>query len=134
MVRSDMLICPDCGNQLKYFDSVQRIVRTKRGIMKQIKLRRLQCSRCGRIHREIPKNLYPYKQYESEVIKGVMEGFITSDTLGYEDYPCEMTMIRWRTQNLHFLLWKERVLILALSFFYLLPPRLFLQKAFSILE
>ena len=32
------------------------------------------------------------------MIRGVLEGLITSDTLGFEDYPCEATMANWRSQ------------------------------------
>jgi hypothetical protein len=60
----------------------------------------------------LPDFIFPYKQYEADIIIGVIEGLITCDTLGFEDYPCEMTMIRWR----------------------LLSPRLFLLKAVSNLE
>lgn len=69
-----------------------------------MELRRLQCVRCGKVHRELPEFIFPYKQYELEVIKGVMEGLITSDTLGFEDHPCEMTMLRWTSQKLQILL------------------------------
>lgn len=55
---------------------------------------------CGCIHRNLPDYIYPYKQYEAEIIDGVVEGFITCDTIGFEDYPCEMTMFRWRSENL----------------------------------
>ncbi|MEQ2698093.1 DUF6431 domain-containing protein, partial [Hungatella hathewayi] len=56
-------------------------------------------------HRELPDYIFPYKQYEAEVIRGVLEGFITCETYGYEDYPCEMTMVRWRnSQELQLLL------------------------------
>ena len=41
----------------------------------------------------------PYKQYEAEVIIGGLEGFITCETIGFEDYPCEMTMVRWQAQD-----------------------------------
>lgn len=87
--------CPKCGGELKTYGSVLRVVRTKRRISKWIKIRRLKCYSCGTVHRELPDYLIPYKQYEAEIIKGVIEGLITSDTLGYEDYPCEMTMKRW---------------------------------------
>ena len=30
---------------------------------------------------------------------GVIEGLITPETLGYEDYPCEMTMHRWMNEK-----------------------------------
>lgn len=95
MVSNNTPSCKDCGGKLKYYDSVTRIVRTKGRKTKHILIRRLRCSKCGAIHRELPEFIAPYKQYEIEIIKGVLEGFITSETIGYEDYPCEMTMIRW---------------------------------------
>lgn len=98
------LICRYCGSDLKYYDKVQRLVRTKGRLTKRIKVPRYRCNICGYIHRFLPENLLPYKQYEAEVIKGVIEGFITCDTVGFEDYPCEMTMIRWKAQNLQLLL------------------------------
>ena len=48
----------------------------------------------------------PYKQYEAEVIIGVLEGLITCETLGFEDFPCEMTMLRWLSQKAQLLLWR----------------------------
>lgn len=38
------------------------------------------------MHRELPDFIFPYKQYEAEIIIGVLEGFITCETLGFEDY------------------------------------------------
>jgi len=100
MVSDGILKCPDCGGKLRYYDKVMRVVRTKRRQTDWVELRRMRCDRCGRVHREIPDYILPYKQYEADLIQGVMEGLITTDTYGYEDYPCEMTMIRWRSQNL----------------------------------
>lgn len=45
--------------------------------------------------------VFPYKQYEAELISGVVEGLITAETLGFEDYPCESTMKRWLDEYLH---------------------------------
>ena len=105
MTSDAQLFCPNCGGRLKYYDKVSRIVRTKARKSRWIKVQRFRCCHCGRIHRELPDFIFPYKQYETEIIRGVLEGYITSETLGYEDYPCEMTMIRWRhSQNLHSLL------------------------------
>ena len=100
MVNSNELFCPICNGSLKYYDRVKRIVRTKGRKSNWIDIRRLRCEKCGQLHRELPDYVSPYKQYESEVIIGVIEGFITPDTYGYEDYPCEMTMKRWRSRNL----------------------------------
>jgi len=95
MIREVDSTCPNCGGDLKYYDNVQRIVRTKGRKTKRLKIRRLRCYSCGSLHRELPDSIFPYKQYEAEVINGVLEGFITADTIGYEDYPSEMTMFRW---------------------------------------
>lgn len=107
MVIGDKLICPGCGGQLKHYDTVGRLVRTKSRQTEQIRIRRLYCARCGAFHRQIPDGLLPFKQYEAEVIYGVLEGFITQDTIGFEDYPCEMTMLRWLSQKAQLLLWRN---------------------------
>lgn len=95
MINTCDLLCPYCGGVLKYYDSVDRIVRTKGGKVNRIKVRRFKCLACGFLHREIPNFIVPYKQYEAEIIAGVLEGLITPDTLGFENYPCEATMQRW---------------------------------------
>lgn len=100
MVSNDKSICQNCGSKLKRYDKVSRIVRTKGGKTSWIEIERFRCPVCGQIHRELPDYIFPYKQYEAEVIRGVLEGFITCETYGYEDYPCEMTMIRWRNSQL----------------------------------
>lgn len=82
-----------------YYDRTNRIVRTKNRESRWEKIRRLRCSKCGRIHRELPNYMFPYRQYETEVIQGVLEGYITPNMLGFEDYPCEMTMQRWIARN-----------------------------------
>lgn len=106
MVKADKTVCPKCGGQLRFFDNVKRIVRTKARMTEWIVIRRLRCDVCGTLHRELPEELYPYKQYEAEVIIGVLEGLITCETLGFEDYPCEMTMARWMAHKQQILLWR----------------------------
>lgn len=103
MVTNNESTCPNCGGNLKYYDKVKRIVRTKRRKTKWVTIRRMKCKVCGGVHREIPDYIFPYKQYEAEIIRGVLDGIITCETLGYEDYPCEMTMIRWGTRKIHLL-------------------------------
>lgn len=87
--------CPDCGGGLKYYDRVSRMIKVKGGLKKYVMIRRLRCKDCKKLHRELPIDILPYKHYESEIIKGVLEGYITPDTFGFEDYPCEVTMNRW---------------------------------------
>lgn len=92
-------ICPHCGGQTHYYDKAKRIVKGKYGESKKIYVYRYRCSQCGEIHRVIPDTLIPFKHYEKEVIQGVIEGTITPETLGFEDYPSEMTMRRWRKDS-----------------------------------
>ena len=93
------IICPNCGGDLKYYDKVRRISLTKFRESRHIQIRRFRCVSCGAMHREITDDIFPYKHYEAEIIRGVLEGFITADTLGFEDFPCETTMLRWKSQN-----------------------------------
>lgn len=95
MVGVDVSICPKCGGSLRYYDRVQRIVRTRGRKTWKIPMRRLRCMKCRALHRELPVLIFPYKQYEAELIVDVLDGLITWETMGYEDYPCEMTMLRW---------------------------------------
>lgn len=106
MITENVSSCPKCGGHLIFFDTVKRIVRTKARATEWIIIRRLRCTVCGTLHRELPETLLPYKQYEAEVIIGVSEGLITCETLGFEDYPCEMTMIRWIAQKQQIPLWR----------------------------
>lgn len=81
---------------MKHRDYTNRIVRVKGGLKTFTQIERQICPKCKLITRNLPNYLLPYKHYEKEIIFGVKEGLITPETLGYEDYPCEMTMIRWR--------------------------------------
>lgn len=101
MVDVGVMVCPNCGGYLSGYDHVSRIIRTKGGDSSFIKVCRYRCKRCNRLHRAIPDCILPYKRYETEVIRGVIEGLITCETLGYEDYPCELTMKRWCAQRIY---------------------------------
>ena len=103
MVMNECSACPRCGGRLKYYDSVPRLVRTKGRQTSRVPMRRLRCWRSW----SLSDCLIPYKQYEAEVIFGVLEGLITCETLGFEDYPCEMTMLRWLSQKAQLLLWRN---------------------------
>ena len=64
---------------------------------RRFRIRRLKCSNCGKLHRELPDCLVPYKHYASEEISGVLDGVISPDDEDSADYPCEMTMRRWHS-------------------------------------
>jgi hypothetical protein len=38
----------------------------------------------------------PHKHYSTEVIENVIDEICTPETLQTEDYPCELTMARWK--------------------------------------
>lgn len=60
--------CTICGGELKHYDTVDRIVRRKGGTREMVKIDRYRCTVCHSIHRKLPKYLYPYKQYETDII------------------------------------------------------------------
>ena len=91
---------PNCRNPLSYYDTVRRTVLGAGGSKRRAYIKRLRCENCGRIHRELPDFIFPYKRYEADIIRGVIEGRVTSETEGFEDYPCEATMRLWRARNL----------------------------------
>jgi uncharacterized protein YbaR (Trm112 family) len=107
MVHTDNTVCPKCKGDLKRYDKVKRTVLGKGRTKKYITIRRLRCRKCGRIHREIPLCLFPFKHYDAGIITDVLEGHITSETLGYEDYPCEATIARWLARKTQILLWNK---------------------------
>lgn len=97
MVKVGVTVCPYCGGVLEHYDTVQRTALGKRRVKKTLYIDRDRCQQCGRYHREIPDTIYPYKQYEADIVDGVKEEWITNETLGFEDFPCDSTIIRWTT-------------------------------------
>ena len=70
-------------------------MRLEGGTKHRFRIRRLKCSGCGKLHRELPDCLVPYKHYATEVISGVLDGIVTPDDDDSADYPCERSMHRW---------------------------------------
>ena len=80
---------------MRAYDRVDRIVIRKYGIKEKKKIVRFRCDCCAVTLRELPDWLLPFKHYDKNIIDGVKDGLITPETLGFEDYPCDMTMKRW---------------------------------------
>ena len=106
MIKEGQTSCPKCSGGLKYYDTVRRVARTKKRVTRRLYIKRLRCKDCRSLHRELPNMIFPYKQYEAELILGVLDGYIGKDILGYENYPNEVTMIRWLSQKSQLLLWR----------------------------
>lgn len=92
----DKRICAKCNGELRHYDTVKRIVIRKGGVKKKVYVERLKCIKCGRVMRILPDNVRPHKLYEADIIDSVVEGVIDVNTLGFEEFPSEDTMKRWR--------------------------------------
>ena len=87
--------CPVCMEELSYRDSCKRILLQEGHERHVCIIRRMKCTKCGILHRELPDFLVPYKHYTAEVISCVLDGQVTPYDEDSADYPCEMTMHRW---------------------------------------
>lgn len=90
MVTNETDPCPKCGGEMKYYDYVRRVQREPEGKKHYILLSRVKCVKCGSVHR-VMGDVVPYIQYSREVLEGRKDDI--------EDYPCDMTLKRWRTKN-----------------------------------
>ncbi|MCD8300900.1 MAG: DUF6431 domain-containing protein [Clostridiales bacterium] len=87
--------CPFCGGELILRDHCTRTSLELGGDATQYYIRRMKCSTCGAIHRELPDSIVPYKHYSAEVIGGVVDGSVSEAVLDEVSYPCETTVNRW---------------------------------------
>ena len=98
MIKENETLCPICNGELHPYGHATRIVRSKYGKRRKIVINRFKCARCGALHNELPEFVKPYVRYERDILEGVLEGLITPETLGFEDYPSELTMHRWMSK------------------------------------
>lgn len=63
MICSGERVCPKCGGELRYFDTVDRIVKEFGGRKRHVSIDRYRCKTCRSVHRELPKDILPFKQY-----------------------------------------------------------------------
>ena len=96
MESSEELYCPHCECPLSLRDHRKRIWRREGGKKAWLMLGRYKCKECQRLHIGLPEFLAKYKHYDNRVIEDVLDEVVSEDDPGYEDHPCEMTMMRWR--------------------------------------
>lgn len=89
------MVCPVCGGAVRHRDYVRRIVRNGGPEKKWIVVERFECCECRLVRRYLPEYLLPFKHYRKDIIEGFVFGWLTTDDLLYEDYPCDMTIKRW---------------------------------------
>ena len=126
-------VCPLCQETLKPRDSRWRIWCEEGHDVYHIKVRRLYCKHCRRLHTELPDCLSPYKHYTSETIEGVLDGVVTPHDEESESYPCEATMERWKQWLAHNYLFIEGFLRM-IGFDILLLGEGFLRSTEKMLE
>lgn len=80
--------CPCCGVALHVIGTRSRKLRQTDGSTISLIVRRFRCSKCGRIHHELPDMIVPYKRYSADCIAMVLTA---------SDHPCEIsTALRLR--------------------------------------
>jgi hypothetical protein len=99
MICSGVRACPKCGGELRYYDTVSRVKKGENGKKTYISVDRYRCTVCRSVHRELPKDILPFKQYGASVVEGFKDGTLTNDILAYEDYPCENTVNIWKSHK-----------------------------------
>ena len=70
MVYEGELFCPVCGGTLKLYDHVMRMIKIQKGVKTYIYIRRLRCTKCGRVHRELPEHIIPHIHYDKAIVMG----------------------------------------------------------------
>ena len=71
---NEKLPCPCCGGKLLSRDSrLRKLIHTDGSTM-ILRIRRLLCKSCGKLHAELPDIIQPFKHYTSEIIQQVLDG------------------------------------------------------------
>lgn len=67
------LPCPYCDGKLFVHGTCKRQLKAT-GIKATLRLRVMECERCGTTHREMPKGLVPYRRYSAEMLCAICSG------------------------------------------------------------
>ncbi len=69
--------CPICGGKLVVHGTCKRKLKDLSGETKTLRLRVMECTQCGKTHRELIEGIAPYRRYDIDLICAIYE---TSDT------------------------------------------------------
>jgi hypothetical protein len=83
-------MCPICGSVLSVSGSRKRGMLEECGGKKILRIRRLWCDRCRRIHHELPDIIVPYKRYGQEAIENILSDRKQHSTT----CPCELSTVK----------------------------------------
>lgn len=82
----------ECGGQMRVRGSCDRFSKDDSGSAKHYRLRILQCTKCGKCHRELPDILVARKHYDRDAIEKILNN---------GEVPCEEStrrrLLRWIT-------------------------------------
>ncbi len=70
---TETILCPFCGGRLFVRGTCRRLLRRADETQETYRLRVLQCSSCGRSHRELPDEIVPYKRHDIPSISAMGE-------------------------------------------------------------
>lgn len=125
--------CPCCGMALSVIGSRPRKYLESTGEPSVLVIRRLRCTKCRRIHHELPDILVPYKRYRSASIEAVLP--LDTPLVVAAD---ESTLYRWHQWFLELLqYWIGCLASIALRFGIEIeedsecPPQSSLRELFS---
>jgi uncharacterized protein YbaR (Trm112 family) len=90
----ESICCPLCRGELFYHDNKRRTVKNLLGEIRHFLLRRLRCSRCKKLHTELPSIIQPYRHYSSDAIQSVLDG----SEAGADCVADNSTIRRWKTE------------------------------------
>lgn len=105
--------CPCCEGTLKVIGSRNRKYVDAMGQVRLLRIRRLRCMECGKIHHELPDCLVPYKRYASECIEEALSPGDEKPSVPADD----STLYRWRCwYEAYQVYWYQSLMAIAARF------------------
>ncbi|MEW6524975.1 MAG: DUF6431 domain-containing protein [Bacillota bacterium] len=89
---AELVPCPCCGERLEVIGSRSRKYLNSKGEQVELRMRRVRCRACRKIHHELPDFLVPYKRYEATCVENVVSDPPVEPLVAADD----ATLYRWR--------------------------------------
>lgn len=110
---AEVVPCPCCGAELKVIGSRSRPYLKSAAEQVELRIRRLRCKACGKIHHELPDILLPYKRYAAACVEDAVSDPPVEPLAAVD----ESTLYRWRRWVLDLVsYWLSCLTSLALRF------------------
>lgn len=94
------IACPVCGGILKILGTRKRTLFECGGKKLILKIRRLQCKVCNKVHHELPDIVIPYKRHCAETIEKIINGH--TEAVGCENSTIRRIKAWWFGMGLYF--------------------------------